>query len=573
MNKKCIFLLFIGFMAYHGDIMAQTLIITNVNGNQGQESILVGETRLEKYKQFNYSSKITLFDGESFSYQYVSPRVNGSKTITFRDFQKAINSSANPITLSLAEYYQKLKNKNSSSLKTQTTQGTTIPVWTFVDDDRQNSHYPKDPSKIALIIGNEKYQHKEWLITSRNSAYDIGDSLRSIGFNTLVIVDEGYDNLSSALQFFYGASQDYETKLFYYVGHGTSDVINDYIIPTDATGNCLDSCFSITSIAKNMQSGNKTKTRLLFFDACRTVEHRDVSVDYEPGAGAVIMYSCGRNYESYPYANKNDKYTIFSQGVLRNITLKSNLSTVLDKIQSYTKSAAKTAHLTQNPEIKPYETKTNDIYLNTNKSYVRPGLNGTNLNNNNGTNSIGVSSNDVNSFGYWGASVGFLYGSVCLGGQLDLSKGWFGLAELGWSVHLGGKSDEVYLYNTFDVAEYGYTYCPNRFLCPNLHIGVGYNFTDNFSLSLLYGASYLGVKGTPIAGYESNKGDKAAVICHSPNLRAVWTPCTSKPWKVQLTIGYDIAKGDDNYDVLKDIDQIKSMAEGFRCQIGFIRKF
>lgn len=424
----------------------------------------------------------------------------------------------------------------------------------FVNDEIVKDVFPDsvNPEKrIALIIGNAHYNNTTWnvLPNSINDAIQVSKKLRSLGFHTITVFDTDAATLSGVLQYFYEESSNYRIKLLYYVGHGLRDGSNDYIVPIDDDKKSLNKCQKIFAIADSMHARHSASSQneLLFIDACRDTVFSTPSSTPPISNGTIIIQSTSPHKTAKSFVNESDENSPFAQAFMQYFgTPNDNLSKTISNITSYVISKAQ-------QEPTSYPSNPFDLVINP------------------------VSTNQPepteSSFFYWGASAGYLYGSAYIGCQFDISKSLFGLVELGWSVHLGGKSDEVYLYNTSNVAEYAYTYCPDRFLCPKLNLGVGYNFNDNISLSVLYGVSYLGIKGTPIAGYESGKGNKAAAICYSPNLRAVWTPRKSKPWKLQLTIGYDFAKGDDNYGVLKDIDQIKGMVEGFRCQIGFIRKF
>lgn len=432
--------------------------------------------------------------------------------------------------------------------------GSPLLSYKFVDDEIVKDTFPNsiNPEKrIALIIGNAHYNSTSWKVlpNSINDAIQVSKKLRSLGFHTITVFDTDAATLSGVLQYFYEESSNYRIKLLYYVGHGLRDGSNDYIVPIDDDKKSLNKCQKIFAIADSMHARHSASSQneLLFIDACRDTVFSTPSSTPPISNGTIIIQSTSPHKTAKSFVNESDENSPFAQAFMQYFgTPNDNLSKTISNITSYVKSKAQ-------QEPTSYPSNPFDLVINP------------------------VSTNQPepteSSFFYWGVSASYLYGSAYIGGQLDLSKRWFGLAELGWSVHFGGKSDEVYLYNSSNIAEHGYTYCPDRFLCPNLHVGVGYNITENFSLSLLGGVSYLGIKGSPIASYASSKGEKAAAICYSPNLRAVWTPRKSKPWKLQLTIGYDFAKGDDNYGVLKDIDQIKGMVEGLRCQIGFIRKF
>jgi len=125
--------------------------------------------------------------------------------------------------------------------------------------------------RVALVVGNGRYEHAPVLINPRNDASDMAAALRSIGFE----VFQGFDLTKAAMdekvREFARASTDANIVLFFYAGHGMQvDGVN-YLLPTDAQ--LLDSSsldfetIELDRVTRNMQGS--TKTSLIFLDSCR----------------------------------------------------------------------------------------------------------------------------------------------------------------------------------------------------------------------------------------------------------------------------------------------------------------
>lgn len=123
----------------------------------------------------------------------------------------------------------------------------------------------------ALLIGNQSYP---WgpLETPINDVTALGDNLKKIGFQTLVVKDTSQNDLYSAVDSFIRANKDSETLLFFYAGHAIQLNGRNYLIPVDATiddPDLLSKLFDLRYLLDALASID-SRTRIVMLDACRS---------------------------------------------------------------------------------------------------------------------------------------------------------------------------------------------------------------------------------------------------------------------------------------------------------------
>jgi uncharacterized caspase-like protein len=93
----------------------------------------------------------------------------------------------------------------------------------------------RDPSRIALVIGNNSYR-KVALANAANDARAMQGVLADAGFEIDARIDAGADSMVSAVRDFGAAIARPEVKLaiFYYAGHGVQVDWRNYLVPIDA---------------------------------------------------------------------------------------------------------------------------------------------------------------------------------------------------------------------------------------------------------------------------------------------------------------------------------------------------
>jgi uncharacterized caspase-like protein len=88
--------------------------------------------------------------------------------------------------------------------------------------------------RVALVIGNSAYKSAPALINPKNDAYDINNSLRELGFSTIVATDLDRAGMNDALDRFSRTVGSAEIALVYYSGHGMQFAGKNFLLPVDA---------------------------------------------------------------------------------------------------------------------------------------------------------------------------------------------------------------------------------------------------------------------------------------------------------------------------------------------------
>jgi uncharacterized caspase-like protein len=126
--------------------------------------------------------------------------------------------------------------------------------------------------RIALIIGNSKYQHAGVLGNPANDAAAIAALLKASGFASVdVRRDLGIAEMRRALGDFSEAAQDADMALLFYAGHGIEVDGTNYLIPVDARlARDFDVEDEAISLDRALRAIDRAKRlRFVMLDACR----------------------------------------------------------------------------------------------------------------------------------------------------------------------------------------------------------------------------------------------------------------------------------------------------------------
>src|SRR5271168_788265 len=88
--------------------------------------------------------------------------------------------------------------------------------------------------RLALVIGNDSYQHIDKLLKAKADAKGYADLLREKGFSVEDRYDLGFDEMEAAVGEFVEKIEPGDTAVFVYSGHGWSDGAHNYLVGVDA---------------------------------------------------------------------------------------------------------------------------------------------------------------------------------------------------------------------------------------------------------------------------------------------------------------------------------------------------
>ena len=161
--------------------------------------------------------------------------------------------------------------------------------------------------RIALVIGNARYQNTTALNNPANDARIVASALRNLGFSEVI---EKHDltlgALSRELKAFGDKSANADWALVYYAGHGIEVGGTNYVIPIDAAlksaSHVEEEAIPLRRVLSKVEQARKL--RLVILDACRDnpfartmkVASATRSVGrglarIEPAAGVLVAYA------------------------------------------------------------------------------------------------------------------------------------------------------------------------------------------------------------------------------------------------------------------------------------------
>lgn len=134
------------------------------------------------------------------------------------------------------------------------------------------AHAQSGEQRIALVIGNARYQFAGELKNPVNDADDMASALKAYGFSVTLIKDCTKKRMMDALADFGGTLCPDGVALFYYAGHGGQHQGDAYLIPVDARlaveGDMPYECVNAGQVLTKMEAA-ETKVNIMILDACR----------------------------------------------------------------------------------------------------------------------------------------------------------------------------------------------------------------------------------------------------------------------------------------------------------------
>ena len=171
--------------------------------------------------------------------------------------------------------------------------------------------------RIALIIGNAAYKRYP-LKNTVNDAVDIGDALRSRGFEVISITDADYRKMWLAIRDFGKKLQNSDIGLFYYSGHGIQvDGIN-YLIPVNSgivgEDETRFKAVDASLVLEKMKTAGNSMN-IIVLDACRVNPYKRARGSFgglakmDAPTGSIIIYSTSPGKTASDGIGRNGVFT------------------------------------------------------------------------------------------------------------------------------------------------------------------------------------------------------------------------------------------------------------------------
>ncbi len=183
--------------------------------------------------------------------------------------------------------------------------------------------------RIALVIGNSKYEGSAALRNPANDAMDIGATLTSLGFQAEILTDADLYTMEDAILRFRDRLKVVPDSVgfFYYAGHGIQSNGENYLIPLDAR---LNSESMLRNRAVPLQfvldslSEARNKLNIIVLDACRdnpfswarSSSSRGLAVVGQLPPASIVVYSTSAGKVAQDGTGRNG---LFTEELLRHL--------------------------------------------------------------------------------------------------------------------------------------------------------------------------------------------------------------------------------------------------------------
>ena len=183
--------------------------------------------------------------------------------------------------------------------------------------------------RVALILGNSKYQNVSRLTNPANDAAMLADTLRKANFDTVMLRNDlSATEMRRTLREFGDKARNADVAVLYYAGHGIEVDGNNYLIPVDAVlerdTDVYDEALGLDRVLVAVEAAKQL--RLIILDACRdnpfaktmkrTIAMRGVGqglAKVEPASpNTMIAFAAKAGFTAYDGDNgqKNSPYAI-----------------------------------------------------------------------------------------------------------------------------------------------------------------------------------------------------------------------------------------------------------------------
>lgn len=125
--------------------------------------------------------------------------------------------------------------------------------------------------RVALVIGNSRYEHVSYLPNAAQDAEELSRSLRGLGFRVLLGTDLSRSEILTLAQDMQKTLMPDDIAMFYFSGHAVQFGAENFLIPVDAFGRDEETIrqrsVKLQTILAEMES--KSDRNIVILDACR----------------------------------------------------------------------------------------------------------------------------------------------------------------------------------------------------------------------------------------------------------------------------------------------------------------
>jgi outer membrane protein OmpA-like peptidoglycan-associated protein len=240
--------------------------------------------------------------------------------------------------------------------------------------------------RVALVMGNDRYQHVTRLERAASDAQAVGVALRALGFEVLAHTNLDRRGMNQAI----GALVDRIARggvgVLFFAGHGVQLGGENFLLPIDIeaarTDELPDETIALGRVLERLAQAQAHFT-LVILDACRDNPFpkvagrtiggtRGLTIPAAP-AGVMVIYSAGINEQAVDRLSSTDKdpHGLFTREFLKYLRQPGlRVDEMLRRVRDAVRTQAAAVGHAQNPAI--YDQSSGDFYFLREDTEARP---------------------------------------------------------------------------------------------------------------------------------------------------------------------------------------------------------
>lgn len=246
-------------------------------------------------------------------------------------------------------------------------------------------------NRLALVIGNNDYDHVPVLAKAVADAEAIGETLAEQGFETVAALNAGRREINRAISEFTSRLEPGDTALVFFAGHGVEIAGENYLLPTDieAPDTAAQDFIKSESIALSdlldRVRATGARTSIVIVDACRDNPFEQVagrSIGRTRGLGRIaapegtfVIFSAGAGQVALDRLSDADteRNSVFTRALLPRLkTPGLELRSLVAELRRDVRATARQVQHDQIPAY--YDELLGEFYFQINVTIERPVL-------------------------------------------------------------------------------------------------------------------------------------------------------------------------------------------------------
>ncbi|XP_027745632.1 mucosa-associated lymphoid tissue lymphoma translocation protein 1-like isoform X2 [Empidonax traillii] len=190
--------------------------------------------------------------------------------------------------------------------------------------------------KIALLVGNNCYQHHPNLMAPVKDVFELSHLLEQLGFQVVSLLDLNKAEMAAAVSQFLQLLGKGVYAIFYYAGHGYEHLGRNYMVPVDAPQPYTpENCISVQRILQKMQQ-QQTALNVILLDTCRKWYNSGRALSQvqplEPWGNTVYGYATSEDAEAYELQDGEFSSGIFMKYLKKHILKEKKVTHMLEDV-------------------------------------------------------------------------------------------------------------------------------------------------------------------------------------------------------------------------------------------------